>query len=132
MRTATEEWLASAQDDLDTIAEIIENRRLTSMVAFHAQQCVEKCLKATLEENEQEVPSIHNLVTLNGRTAELLPEAIDEDLLDRLNQLYIEARYPGGQGFFPEGKPSIEEAETFFRFARRVMRLVRKTVQSSA
>lgn len=128
MRRATKEWLASAQDDLDTIAEIIENRRLTNMVAYHAQQCVEKCFKAILEENEQEVPSIHNLVTLRGHAGTMLPWDVEEDLLDRLNQLYIEARYPGEQGFLPEGKPTVEEAHTFFDFAKHVLEETRQYV----
>lgn len=36
MRKATEEWLISAQDDLGTIAEIVDNPQLTHVVAFHA------------------------------------------------------------------------------------------------
>lgn len=64
MRKATEEWLASAQDDLETVKELIDNNQLTHVVAFHAQQCIEKCLKALLEEREHDVPNIHNLITI--------------------------------------------------------------------
>ena len=77
--------------------------------------------KAILEGHEEEVPNIHNLVTLRGRIGKTLSQDIDEDLLDHLNQLYIEAHYPGGQGFLPEGKPSLKEAQAFFRFAREVI-----------
>jgi HEPN domain-containing protein len=64
MRRMTEEWLSSARDDLDTIRAIENNPRLTNVAAFHAQQCVEKCYKAILEEHEIDIPNIHNLVTL--------------------------------------------------------------------
>lgn len=48
MRKATEEWLMSARDDLETIGELVDNPQVTQVVAFHAQQCVEKAFKAIL------------------------------------------------------------------------------------
>jgi len=44
MRETTREWLSRAKDDLDVIAEIINKQHLTNMVAFHAQQAIEKSL----------------------------------------------------------------------------------------
>ena len=129
MRAATEDWLASAQDDLETVGELINNDQLTHIVAFHAQQCIEKCFKALLEEREERVPNIHNLVTLLAKVDESLSESVDEDLLERLNQLYIEARYPGERGLLPEGKPSPGEAHQFHQFARSIHEQVRRTLQ---
>lgn len=130
MRKATEEWLVSARDDLETIDELINNRQLTHVVAFHAQQCVEKCFKAFLEEREHDVPNIHNLITLLGRVGTEAIESVDEDVLERLNQLYIEARYPGTRGLLPEGKPSTEEAQHFRQFAQSVYERVQQDLQS--
>ncbi|WP_156104560.1 HEPN domain-containing protein, partial [Spirochaeta lutea] len=48
MTAQANNWLEFARLDLETIEEIINNPRLTSMVAFHAQQCVEKSLKAII------------------------------------------------------------------------------------
>jgi len=45
MKAITSDWLRSANTDLETINAIIDNMNLTAIVAFHAQQCVEKCLK---------------------------------------------------------------------------------------
>lgn len=93
----------------------------------HVQQCVEKSFKAVLEHHKQNVPNIHNLITLHGRTEVHLPteaDMVDIDMLDRLNQLYIEARYPGEQGLLPDGKPSTEEARQFFHFADAVLDMV--------
>ena len=130
MRKAAEEWLASAQDDLETIAEVVENPRLTNIVAFHAQQRIEKCFKALLEEREERVPNIHNLVTLLAKVEGSLDESIDEDLLERLNQLYIEARYPGERGLLPEGKPSPDEAHRLHQFAQSIHSQVRRVLQN--
>lgn len=131
MRTATEEWLTAARDDLETVAEIVDNSRLTHVVAFHTQQCIEKGLKAVLEEYEQDVPNIHNLITLHGRAEAHFPEAADVevDRLERLNQLYIDARYPGERGLMPQGKPSEEEARQLFAFAEDVFELIQQHLQ---
>ncbi len=84
-----------------------------------------------LEEHEQEVPNIHNLVTLYGRAEERLPdeETIDADLLERLNQICIDARYPGERGLTPEGKPSQEEGHGFRAFAENVLDTIRQHLQ---
>lgn len=161
MTPATEERMTAARDDLETVAEIVDNPRLTHMVAFHAhprrlsghflpsvgahprrlsgyflpslraQQCIEKSFKAVLEAHNREVPNIHNLITLHGRVDEYLPyeEEVDVDVLDRLNQLYIDARYPGERGLLPEGKPTEEDARRLFAFAEDVFGIVRRRVQ---
>lgn len=64
MKDITREWLNAACDDLDTINEIIEETNLTNIVAFHAQQCIEKSLKAIIEEYELPYKKIHSLETL--------------------------------------------------------------------
>jgi len=48
MKETTSEWLSRAKDDLDVIAEIKDKQHLTNMVAFHAQQAIEKSLKAIM------------------------------------------------------------------------------------
>jgi len=131
MKTAAEEWVQAARDDLETVRKILDAPRLTHIAAFHAQQCVEKSFKAVLEHHKQNVPNIHNLITLHGRIDEHLPTAadvVDLDMLDWLNQLYVEARYPGEQGLLPEGKPSTEEARQFFHFADAVLDMVHQHI----
>ncbi|MCS4114613.1 HEPN domain-containing protein [Salinibacter ruber] len=83
------------------------------------QQSVEKRFKAILEEREEEIPHIHNLVTLRERTGISVEEA-ELNVMDRLNRLYIGARYPGERGLLPGGKPSPEEAKQFQRVATRI------------
>ena len=66
MRKFTKEWLIASNDDLLTIYEIKELEHLTHIVAFHAQQSVEKSLKALIEEYEIDVPKIHKLSKLHN------------------------------------------------------------------
>jgi len=55
------EWLKASSYDLEVIKEILDNENLTHMSAFHAQQSLEKALKAVLEFHNQEIPKIHNI-----------------------------------------------------------------------
>ena len=49
MKKQAESWLSAAKDDLDVIKEIIGKDNLTNMIAFHAQQAIEKSFKAVVE-----------------------------------------------------------------------------------
>jgi HEPN domain-containing protein len=50
MKQITKEWLTAAEDDLIAARTLAHNNRLTNLVAFHCQQCLEKCFKAMIEE----------------------------------------------------------------------------------
>ena len=103
------EWLRSASDDLVTIKEIIHNESLTQVVAFHAQQCVEKSIKAVLEYHEADVPKTHSVLKL-AKLAERYLDIKDKEMADELDKLYIDARYPGDFGLLPDGKPPRRKA----------------------
>ena len=49
------------------------------------------------------------------------------DLLILLDQLYIDARYPGELGLLPNGKPSISEAKGFYNLGRQVFEASKST-----
>ncbi len=123
MRIATKEWLKSASYDLLTVKRIINDELLTHIVAFHSQQAIEKSLKALMEECEIDIPKIHHLVKLNYIVRDkFLIE--NTEILKRLDELYIDARYPSELGLLPEGKPSIEDAREFYEFAVQVFNQV--------
>lgn len=126
MKANTADWLRSAQADLDTIIAILNQPHLTPVVAFHVQQCVEKCLKAFIEEADIEVRKTHNLLTLKTAIDGCRRLDLDEDMLSLLNKLYIDSRYPGNFGLLPSGAPSLEDAEQFVAFAVDVMQMTRK------
>jgi HEPN domain-containing protein len=119
MRAFTKEWLKAAEDDLMTIEEIIENDQLTHVVAFHSQQCIEKVMKAIIEEDEIDIPKIHKLSKLNEIVSSKLKN-IDTNLITILDSLYIESRYPGDMGLLPHGKPTLQDAREFYTFAKNI------------
>jgi HEPN domain-containing protein len=121
-KEAAIEWLKSAESDLRTMERILNDEALTHVVAFHAQQCVEKSLKALLEFLDRPVPKDHSTIRLYGLVAELLGMALDRDMLTDLDDLYINARYPGELGLLPHGSPSPEDARQFYEFAAKVYR----------
>lgn len=129
MKKITYEWLIAASDDLLLITEIISKAALTHIAAFHAQQAIEKSLKAIVEERNIEIPKIHKLKTLFNISGVGL-EGNDSVLVSLLDSLYIEARYPGEMGLLPEGKPSIDESVEFYNFAKRIFDKVKMILES--
>ncbi len=127
MRAFTKEWLKASRDDLLTIEEIIDNPHLTHIVAFHAEQSVEKAMKAIIEEYEMDIPKIHKLLKLYEIVSFTLND-LDEDIMSMLDGLYIESRYPGDMGLLPNGKPTIDDAKEFYTFAKNVFNKVCKVL----
>jgi HEPN domain-containing protein len=121
MNELTKEWLARANDDLETIKEIIDNPELTNIAAFHAQQAIEKSLKAVIEEFKIGFIKIHNLEKLFALTNNYLQIEINLELVKKLDALYIDSRYPSEFGILPYGKPTVEDATEFSEFAKRVV-----------
>jgi HEPN domain-containing protein len=44
----------------------------------------------------------------------------DEEILEDLNDLYIDSRYPGDMGLLPYGKPTLKDAKEFYTFANDI------------
>jgi len=107
MKEVTEEWLRAAADDLLVIDKIASDEYLTHMVAFHSQQCIEKSLKAVIEEYEIGPMRIHNLERLFEMVGERLKLDVDPVLVALLDKLYIDSRYPGDFGLLSTGKPTL-------------------------
>lgn len=61
MKEKTKAWLDFAARDIEAARKLADDEYLANVVLFHSQQCVEKCLKAVLEENDQNVPKIHGV-----------------------------------------------------------------------
>ncbi|HXP61155.1 MAG TPA: HEPN domain-containing protein, partial [Dongiaceae bacterium] len=66
MKAAAREWVRCAEEDFDVAQAPMRRRkrRATNSIGFHAQECVEKYLKARLEEAGHTVPRTHDLVAL--------------------------------------------------------------------
>ncbi len=130
MKFLAGEWLRSAESDIETIAEIIDNLHLTHVVAFHSHQCIEKCLKAVFEECEMEIDKVHNLLKLYKDISGVINIDFDQDKLELLSKLYIDSRYPSELGLLPNGRPTTGDAKEFYRFATDIYDKIKNFLES--
>jgi HEPN domain-containing protein len=126
MKNGTKTWLEFAHRDLEAAKLLVGNEYLANVVLFHSQQCVEKCLKALLEESSVPVPHVHSVVKLHSLLAEKtrISLAITEDELDLVDAVYIDARYPSGIGLLPSGFPTKDDARELLQIAEKTYREV--------
>jgi HEPN domain-containing protein len=98
MKPATREWVRCAEEDFDVAAALMRRRTRTAAnsIGFHCQQCVEKYLKARLEEAGLSPPKTHDLVALLQLLLPVEPLwASFAPALRRLNDFSVKFRYPG-------------------------------------
>jgi len=74
MKLMTREWIKAASDDLLCIEHLIAIEHLSHIVAFHAQQAIEKSFKALIEEFQIDIPKIHKLTNLHKLLEDKLKE----------------------------------------------------------
>ncbi len=101
MMKRTTAWLEFADRDLEASKKLANHEYLANIVIFHSQQCVEKCLKAILEEHNQDFPKIHGVTKLYE--------------LDLVDNVYIDTRYPGNFGLLPSGFPTKDDSASLLR-----------------
>ncbi|MFN8623002.1 MAG: HEPN domain-containing protein [Chloroflexota bacterium] len=127
-KAAVRAWVASARADLVAAQVLSEADRESidpSTVAFHAQQCVEKALKAWLMELAIDFRPTHDLnVLLN-----LLPSEVSDRLdpgIRRLTPYAVAMRYPSPSGdpMALIAGPDWPEADQAVGLAFRTMQLV--------
>ena len=122
MMKRTTAWLEFADRDLEAAKKLSNYEYLANIVIFHSQQCVEKCLKAILEEHNQNIPKIHGVTKLYELVREntniSLP--ISDEELDLVDNVYIDTRYPGNFGLLPSGFPTKDDAASLFSIAKNV------------
>jgi HEPN domain-containing protein len=98
MKSATVEWVTKAEGDFATAGRELRARKSPNYdaVCFHAQQCAEKYLKATLQDNEKHIPKIHNLIELMLLCEEMDGsfEFLRSDLVI-MERFSVHVRYPG-------------------------------------
>jgi len=97
VREKIKEWFSFAEDDLRMAlhAEKLKSNVPYRLIAFHAQQCAEKYLKAYLVSQGADFPYTHSIATLLklcDKCALQIKEIKDADLL---TPYAITARYPG-------------------------------------
>jgi HEPN domain-containing protein len=124
MKEAARHWLDFARRDLLSARILAEESALSGISVFHSQQCIEKVLKAILENEELSVPKTHDLERLMALVCPVAPDLnLNEEQLSLLSSFYLDSRYPPTLAF-PCGEPSLEDARAMLDFADRTYRAV--------
>ena len=84
-----------AATDLTLMQSALEDDGPPGEVCFHAQQAIEKALKALLASVEIAIPFTHNLTALYALVPTTHRPDADVGRLGRLTDLEAESRYPG-------------------------------------
>jgi len=121
-----QEWITKGDNDLKTAVHTLKLGKEcpTDTVCYHAQQCVEKYLKAFLVAAEIPFPKTHDIEIL----VSLMPKGIGTGLTveqqRRLTEYAIMTRYPGSYEVI-----LLSEAKQVVKFAQRVQRKMRKLLE---
>ena len=98
MNPLTLEWIQRGEADYVTVQQLLStaNPLLHNIICFHAQQCIEKYLKAWLQEANMPVPRTHNLEALLALIVPTLPDWSDwQPDIKIITKYAVEPRYPG-------------------------------------
>jgi HEPN domain-containing protein len=116
-------WMQRAEEDW-LLARSALRRKVPLIygTTFHAQQCVEKYLKALLLSCRQAFPRTHDLIALYDlcvRNSISIP--VDQDKLERLAAYAVQVRYPGEEPTLDEAREAVQIAQEVRRWARAVL-----------
>lgn len=119
------EWVQKAENDLRTAAHTLKLGEScpTDTVCFHAQQCVEKYVKALLVLSGRDFPKTHNVDELVLRLPADVRSALTAltaEEQDRFTEYATVTRYPGDYEPIP-----LTEARGAVKLARRVRKAAR-------
>ena len=116
--------LRKASNDLVAGGATLATGQALDTVCFHAQQAVEKSLKAILALHDVEYPWRHDLGELLELVRPLAPELIPfEDQIFRMTPFAVEIRYD------EEFEPSLDEASEALQVATDIHRLSNHIVE---
>ncbi len=127
MKNAVQEWLNQAKDELN-MADYLLNGGYFKGTCYHAEQSIEKAIKARLLQKGWELEKTHSLARLIaiGRDYKLrFPLADDEVVF--IDEIY-RGRYPAEAGILPLGEPSEKDARRAAAIAKKIFKNTEKAL----
>jgi len=123
------EWVRKAENDLRNAAHTLtlDDDCPTDTVCFHAQQCVEKYLKAFMAWEGIPFSKTHDISVLVALLPGGMPELLTAEEQELLTDYAVISRYPGD-----DEEPSLAAARKAVRIARRVRKHVRALLPREA
>ena len=121
--SAVRPWIVKAEEDFSVAARLLRPAHSCPVqtVGFHAQQCVEKYLKALMTWRQIEFPKTHNLAELVALLPARLALGIRANEQNTLTAYAAVMRYPGDYA-----PMTYEQAQAAVRIARSSRQAVRK------
>lgn len=122
------EWIQKAENDLEAVVRLLRSGAgfPTDTVCFHAQQCVEKYLKAYLSLAAIDFPKTHDIRLLLALFPKDARPAMALDDQRNLTAYATGARYPGW------GEIPLAETRRAVAAARRVRKEIRRLLPKEA
>lgn len=129
MKEKARDWLDLANRDLH-ISVVSIKEEIYNIACFHAQQAVEKTIKAYIINKSELIPKTHDLNNLVHKDEELSKILADfDEELDFLDALYITTRYPDViVGSLEEGLPDKSDAEYAVNSAKEIIKQTTKNI----
>jgi len=124
MEEETKRWLEQAERDFKSAQNNFNNADYY-VASLLCQQSVEKGLKAPYLKKFKEIKRIHNLVVL-AKDLKLPKKLIDK--CDRLNPIYIDARYPDASGDMPHKKYTEDKSQEDIKSAEDILKWIKKKI----
>jgi HEPN domain-containing protein len=125
--TVAREWTTKGDNDLKNAVHTLKLGKEcpTDTVCFHAQQCVEKYLKAFLVALEKPFPKTHDIESLVSLMPKDLRLGLTTEEQRRLTEYATVLRYPGPYEAIP-----LTEAKQAVKLAQRVQRKIQKLLET--
>ncbi len=121
MLPITQEWVSKAEGDYDVVCLLLRSRKASRLdpLCFHAQQCVEKYLKAILTEAGISFPKTHDLPALLQLAAAVQPGwSALAGAFAILSISAISPRYPGTSSTPANAREAVRICRRFRLMAR--------------
>lgn len=127
MKNAAQEWLSPAKEELN-MANYLLSGGFFKGACYHAQQSIEKAIKAGLLQKGWELEKTHSLARLIaiGRDYKVrLPLSDDETVF--IDKIY-RGRYPVEAGILPVGEPAEKDGQRAAEIAKKIIMKIEKTI----
>lgn len=124
MNELTKEWVEKAEGDFNTALREHRARKAPNYDAacFHAQQCIEKYMKARLQDAGTTFGKTHDLISLLELCLPIEPlwEAFRTSL-KIINRYAVDFRYPGESATREEAKEAVSIMQNLRDSMRKVL-----------
>ncbi len=121
MKNAVREWIKQSAEELDMATYLLEGKYYRG-VCYHAQQAIEKAMKAQLLDKGWDLEKTHSMERLAAIGADYrIKLHISDEEMVFIDSIY-RGRYPIETGLLPLGDPTNEDAEKALDIAKRIVK----------